>query len=61
MNQSRRVVIVKQDDSYFVRYLDRRKNQRYCAAQFDGRYVAYDQVVAWIKSKNQLTLEGEKI
>ena len=42
---------------YFVRYIQRRKYQWYCAAQFDGRYISREKVVEWVKSQPGLQLQ----
>lgn len=44
---------------FFVRYVERRKGQRYCAAQFDRDFADRQDVIAWVQRQPHLTLIGE--
>ena len=59
----RRVKIAITKHGYFVEYLDRKKGQRHCAAQFtlesevEGVPRTIEDVKNWVKQQKHLTLD----
>ena len=56
MKPKRRVAITICGQVWFVRYLDRRLRQHYCAAQFDRRDNSYAKVKAWVMEQKNLEI-----
>lgn len=58
--KKRPVSITEEHNSFFVRYLDRVRGQRYLAACFYAADTTREEVVKWVKLQNHLHLEEEK-
>lgn len=46
---------------YFVRYKNRKKYQRHCAAQFDKNFTNKDGVKKWIEKQPNLILKDQNV
>lgn len=54
--QKRAVYVRLQGDTYFVRFLDRSKGQRYLAASFYAPDTTLRKVEAWVRAQPNLVL-----
>lgn len=55
----RKVKIVTERGTHFVRYVDRKKFGRYSVAQFDARHSTKEYVETWVKAQPNLALQSE--
>lgn len=59
MKSPRQVTIEQQGDTFFVLYTERKRGQRYSAAQFSSRDYTREQVEAWVGGRLGLQLKRD--
>lgn len=56
MKPARQVTIEERQGTFFVLYVERKRGQRYSAAQFSARDHTRESVAAWVKTQSELVL-----
>lgn len=59
MKIKRQVYIKLSKDTWFVRYVDRKRGQRYSAACFYAPDISLERVKAWVSKQSSLELVPE--